>query len=244
MNHHRKRLMASLMVLGLTICTAMTVLAKEKTQHQIASGSDAEKPVCDKLQHINPSTKDIASPSDIMMLSTDGETFGFSIRKTGVDGPLNDEATFRLYRTYDDAVANRNAIYFMADDSYETYTACGSEGCDYGSIWGSDIYAGLAEVKGLPNETYYLAEVMAPEGYEKIRYILEIMLEDDGSVYYREMPHGTDFTQADDGLLTIENLAILGMPGTGGSGNTLFYMTGVGFILAALFILCRCIKRR
>ncbi len=244
---HKKgsRLTALSMFLCFTTCFTLTAFAKETVPSSgRASDSDASKPAHDKVQHTVFGTGDTASPSDMEtgtefhlfcpFLMDDNETFGFSIRKTGTDGALKDEATFRLYRTYDDAVADKNAIYFMADDSYETYTACGSDGCDYGSISGKDIYAGLAEVEGLPNETYYLAEVMAPEGYEKITYILEIVLEDDGSVYYREMPHGTDFTQADEGLLTIENRAILAMPGTGGSSNTLRYVAAAVLILSGM----------
>ncbi len=165
---------------------------------------------------------DEAEAGIVSLDEPDDEKPEIVIRKTGAGAPLRDDAVFCLYRSHEDAIADEDAIIFSVDASENAYYMCDSSGCPEYDYTDRDIYAGAtgtAHIRNLEPGFYYLKEVAAPKGYQKLPFPYQISLEEDGSVYWREDIAGTTLVGAADGLLTIENRAVQVMPTTGWSDD-------------------------
>lgn len=134
------------------------------------------------------------------------------------------------FELYDEKTGeNKIALVKNADGSYrpateEEKTATGFES--------AVIEAGNVVVKGLAQGTYYLEEIEAPEGYNKLAERVEVKLEKehDGAMV------GTDYTAE------VLNQTGAQLPSTGGIGTTIFYVVG-GILVAGAAILLVTRKR-
>ena len=95
--------------------------------------------------------------------------------------------------------------------------------------------SGKIEMDGLDAGTYYLREVQAPAGYNKLKDDVEAVV--------------TGASQDDDGKLTyttlvekVNNNSGAELPSTGGIGTTIFYITGAALVLIAVVLLV--VRRR
>lgn len=89
---------------------------------------------------------------------------------------------------------------------------------------------GKIEIDGLDSDIYYLREVKAPDGYNKLADDVEVKI--------------TGATKGEDGTLTyttvltkVENKTGAELPSTGGIGTTVFYVVGGLMVLLAIVLL-------
>lgn len=91
---------------------------------------------------------------------------------------------------------------------------------------------GIAEFKGLKDGTYYIEEVKAPEGYNKLTKDIEVIIN-------HESHTDTEYME-----VKIENSAGIKLPGVGGSGIKIFAILGGGIMLYALYSIAKTKIRR
>lgn len=122
--------------------------------------------------------------------------------------------------------------YIVEDSSAETKAyvmeVCGTADDDKGKL----------NIQGLkPNQTYYLYETKAPNGYNKLTAPVTITIDKDGNV--------TDCTTTNHEIQTlyVENKTGSTLPSTGGMGTKLFYTIG-GILMAGAAIVLVVRKRR
>lgn len=87
------------------------------------------------------------------------------------------------------------------------------------------------EIKGLDVGTYYLEEIEAPKGYNKLTKPIEVKIADKaGAITVDDKP-------ISDTTVKVENKAGTTLPTTGGIGTTIFYLIGGGLMVAAAVLL-------
>lgn len=148
--------------------------------------------------------------SDVVYVAT----YDFAVNKTDEEGNPLTGAKFNLY----DAATGGNQIYLAADVKE------GNTTCYYVSANGNAVIeAGTGiNVRGLEPGDYFLEEIEAPAGYNKL-------------------PNRVKFTIVADATtpvaVTVQNQAGVVLPSTGGIGTTIFYVLGGVLFLGALVIL-------
>lgn len=91
--------------------------------------------------------------------------------------------------------------------------------------------SGKLEIKGLDVGTYYLEEIEAPKGYNKLTKPIEVKIADKaGAITVDDKP-------ISDTTVKVENKAGTTLPTTGGIGTTIFYLIGGGLMVAAAVLL-------
>lgn len=100
------------------------------------------------------------------------------------------------------------------------------------------IMAGFSEIQGLKAGTYYLEEVQAPDGFNKIAGRIAIKINDNGVATIDNM-EGSLVVDSTDGTraFAIVNNTGAELPSTGGIGTTIFYVVGGILMLGAAVIL-------
>ena len=140
----------------------------------------------------------------------DLETYDFVVKKTdGTD--FLEGAEFKLY----DAATEGNEIKLKKDDTGYVKDASGDANIAVDSADG-------VNVRGLAPGTYYLEEVVVPDGYNKLS-AREAVTITSGQTAAVE--------------ITIENQAGAELPSTGGMGTTIFYVIGGLLIIGAGIVL-------
>lgn len=190
-------------------------------------------------------------------------TFKFNLNK--VDGGNNnaslDGAKFVLAKntltpvpTYDDAQTydlsdTTGLMAFVKDETTSPVTyrvATANEISDPNVAITYVIDAGAATIAGLDDvTTYYLYEVKAPDGYDKLTLPVKIEListydtNDGKSSVSMKVDGATNKTGTD---LNIVNNAGTELPSTGGIGTTIFYVVGAICVIGVvvLFVTRRC----
>lgn len=91
--------------------------------------------------------------------------------------------------------------------------------------------SGKLEIKGLDVGTYYLEEIEAPKGYNKLTKSIEVKIADKTGAIT------VDGKSISDTTVKVENKAGTTLPTTGGIGTTIFYLIGGGLMVAAAVLL-------
>ena len=163
-------------------------------------------------------------------------TYGFDLVKTTLVGDPGQEAhkllngaAFKLY----DAKEGGNEIVLIqqADGSYHPLV-----GQETAADRIDMTQTAKVRIDGLDNGTYYLEEVQAPAGYNKVKERIEVKIKDanlDATV------NNTDYTS---GGIEVVNRTGAELPSTGGMGTTMFYVLGAVLVLGAAIALVA--KRR
>lgn len=153
------------------------------------------------------------------------------------------------FQLYDQAVGG-TAIQFIARSQAEI-DACWKVGqfqslrytvwnesvdAEQGLTKTDTIMAGFSEIQGLKAGTYYLEEVQAPDGFNKIAGRIAININDNG-VATIDGKVGSLVVDGDTPVFAIVNNTGAELPSTGGIGTTIFYVVGGILMLGAAVIL-------
>lgn len=159
-------------------------------------------------------------------------TFKFDIIKTNSHKKLLSGAKFELY----DAETGGNKIA-LVKESEEVYRLATPAEKSVEGFESAVIEAGKVTVKGLDSDsktTYWLEEIMAPEGYNKLSTRAKV-----------DMTKGTnlgttmtaDTWEEGDGGVQITNNTGAELPSTGGMGTTIFYVIGAILMMGSAILL-------
>lgn len=130
--------------------------------------------------------------------------------------------------------ANTTSPNYIVDDSSVENKAYVMEVCGTAD----NDNKGKLNIQGLkPNQTYYLYETKAPNGYNKLTAPVTITIDKDGNVT------GCTTTNHEIQTLYVENKTGSTLPSTGGMGTKLFYTIG-GILMAGAAIVLVVRKRR
>lgn len=163
--------------------------------------------------------------------------------KTKTDNTELPGAEFSLYTTLNDANNDTNPIKFKQDDvSKEIYRKATNEETDTVTKITTNN-TGKFKFYGLKERDYYLKEVKAPEGYNKLKDPIKVTVNkkvEDGtnkingySLYYT---YGKNSGNGATEVQVINETGSL-LPSTGGMGTTLIYLIGGALVLGSGFVL-------
>ena len=155
-------------------------------------------------------------------------TWGVDIVKTTSTGQLLDGATFKLYNALVDGaeilvVRNDDGTYRLAVTEAEKAAAVNIV---------INAVNGKARINGLDNGNYYLEEIEAPEGYNKLAARQVFTISD--SNYNAQYKDNGDYNHS--GVQVINKTGSI-LPTTGGMGTTIFVTLGGLAVLAAGVVL-------
>ena len=163
-------------------------------------------------------------------------TYGFDLVKTTLVGDPGQEAhkllngaAFKLY----DAKKGGNEIVLIqqADGSYHPLV-----GQETAADRIDMTQTAKVRINGLDNGTYYLEEVQAPAGYNKVKERIEVKIEN------ANLDADVNNTDYNGGGIEVVNRTGAELPSTGGMGTTMFYVLGAVLVLGAAIALVA--KRR
>lgn len=149
-------------------------------------------------------------------------TYEFDVVKTNEDNQLLDGAVFSLYAS-EGATTPMNLVE-VSTGVYRLPTTG-----ETASV--TQFTAGKVTIQGLANGDYYLEEITAPKGYNKLDHRVKITIKDEN------LKANTTENAYTDGGVKVENKAGTTLPGTGGIGTTVFYLIGGGLMVAAAVLL-------
>lgn len=138
-------------------------------------------------------------------------TYKFNLKKTDADEKEIEGAEFKLYKDNKD---NKEILVVLENEADSIYrVAVGNEA-------GVTIKVGHATIKGLDAGTYYLEEVVSPEGYNKLTSKQKVEVKGKNN----------------DNSFHINNISVVNytgslLPETGGIGTMLFITFGLILIL-------------
>lgn len=181
---------------------------------------------------------DSAQPTYTPWSETVTYTWDMNIVKFTKDGEtekLLAGAVFKLCA--DEAGATVLKFHALGENKYEL---CAKADCDSEHVTEITTDAtGAFSIEGVDADTYYLHEVAAPAGYNKLPKAVTVIIT------------GATEKTTDDGAVTleyntietkVENKAGAVLPSTGGMGTTIFYIVGGILVVAAIVLLV--VKKR
>ena len=161
-------------------------------------------------------------------------------------------AKFRLYRTDNNDPDNATKHYVKIDSKGKVNVNGGwTDTVGEASVIVTDS-KGKAKITGLEEGTYFLEEIEAPPGYNKLKNVVKIVItpqynDDDGSLTSLTatvdgsaaniLPQGSGINKNSTVAITIENNGGPDLPSTGGMGTTLIYVIGAALALGAGILL-------
>lgn len=155
------------------------------------------------------------------------------------------DAKFSLYKTKEDANSNSNPIYFVKKVESTYRVADDVDTKAEGEAWHTITTdaSGTFILFGLKEGTYYLKEVEAPKGYNKLTEPITVdvkptvdsttTLINGQTINYT---YKTDTKQNVNKVVVVNKTGSL-LPSTGGMGTTLIYLIGGALVLGSGFVL-------
>lgn len=159
-------------------------------------------------------------------------TFGIPVFKyTGTEKTALAGAKFRLYT--DEQCKDENIVKVKTNGT--DYIVGDSD--ENENVMTSPATTGKFNINGLKAGTYYLKEIEAPKGYNKLANAIKVEITNDGKVQV-EKP---------EGLITVDKVEVENktgkvLPSTGGAGTTMIYLIGAVLVLGSGVVLAT--KRR
>lgn len=90
--------------------------------------------------------------------------------------------------------------------------------------------SGKFVIQGLDSDTYYVTEIKAPDGFNKLDEPIKVVIANDGAVTPSETIDGIQ-------ILKVLNQTGSELPSTGGIGTTIFYIVGAVLVVGAAVVL-------
>lgn len=149
-------------------------------------------------------------------------TYEFDVVKTNEENQLLEGAVFSLYAS-EEATTPMNLVA-VSTGVYRLPTTG-----ETASV--TQFTAGKVTIQGLANGNYYLEEITAPKGYNKLDHRVKITIDN------ANLKANTTESLYTNGGVKVENKAGTVLPGTGGIGTTVFYLIGGGLMVAAAVLL-------
>ena len=153
------------------------------------------------------------------------KTYTYSIpvfKYTGIDTPL---ANAKFILSEVENAAESDAINFVSNGSFYRYSTDQRKG-NKTLTSGTN---GRVDIEGLQEGVYFLKEIEAPKGYNKIQKSIKIEILSDGNIKVNDA--------AITGDVKVENNTGSVLPSTGGMGTTLIYVVGSILVLASGIVL-------
>lgn len=154
------------------------------------------------------------------------QTFSFGIPVFKYTGRTNTGLADAQFKLYNDKACKDEVKLTKADDHIYRVDPEGN------ATMVSPI-DGKFNVNGLKAGTYYLKEMAAPKGYNKLAKLITVTIDNEGNI------------TADDKTTTevgVENKSGTLLPSTGGMGTTLIYLAGIVLVVLSGYVLIS--KRR
>lgn len=163
--------------------------------------------------------------------------------KTKTDNTALPGAEFSLYTTLNDANNDKNPIEFKQDDvPNETYRkALDGETNTVNKITTNNT--GKFSFYGLKEGDYYLKEIKAPDGYNKLKEPIKVTVSKIENNTTKEVTgyslYYTYGKNSGDGVTEVQVINETGslLPSTGGAGTTLIYLIGGALVLGSGIVL-------
>ena len=155
-------------------------------------------------------------------------TFGipvFKYTKKGLNETPLAGASFALY--YDEDCTNLvNLIKSSSGENYRLFISSDEDANKVLAVTTNDT--GSFNITGLKAGAYYLKEIEAPKGYNKLAAPIKVEIDNNGNV---------KVNGADADKVKVENKTGTLLPSTGGMGTTMIYMAGAILVIASGIVL-------
>lgn len=211
-------------VTTLTAETAVTITYSAKVNAQAADGESANNTAWLTYSEQDPTPPD---PVDVPTYSFDLIKTGPATEANGTSYPVLSGAKFKLYDAETDG--NEISLTKVADGDYYRPALDGDTSIEY-------IEAGEVTIKGLAAGTYYLEEIEAPDGYNKLTDRTKVEITN-ANLINTKATDGTYTRGENDTGIQIQNNKGAELPSTGGIGTTIFYVIGGVLVVAAIVLL-------
>ncbi len=174
---------------------------------------------------------------------------GFSLVKTGLGDVLLGSDKLAKFKLYSDEKCENEiklikTFYKNDDGSTSTTDFCyrpakktvtqnpdGSSTTTYEETLAEYIEAGVAKIDGLANGKYYLKEIEAPSGYNKVLTATEVEIKS-ADKFHQFNADKSAVTNLSE-VVAVKNLQGALIPTTGGIGTTIFYVLGSILLIGA-----------
>lgn len=181
--------------------------------------------VIDGTGNLNETILDYGNKNQTSKSETKTYTYGIQVfKKDGKDSKALAGAKFNLYA---DSEADANIVKF-SNNGTNVYTYKKD-----GTI--TDLVSdanGLINIQGLKEGTYFLKEIEAPKGYNKLTSSIQITVKQTTSGTKEIIVNGDTAKKVE-----VENNTGSLLPSTGGMGTTLIYLVGAALVLGSGIVL-------
>lgn len=165
--------------------------------------------------------------------------FEFDVVKTDVENKVLTGAEFEMYTTN---VEPLTAVQLVKEgtvsgvDVYHVATAAEIANASVAKV--TTFTAGRITVTGLDNGTYYLKETKAPEGYNALKELIPVEVnEEKANSLKAQVSDFSTYLEYKEGGVQVINNTGAELPSTGGIGTTIFYVAGALLVAGAVIIL-------
>lgn len=184
--------------------------------------------------NVNKTILDYGESNKTTPSTTTTYTFGIPVFKyTGTEKTGLADAKFKLYT--DAQCKDENEVKVKVKTNGTDYIVGDSD--ENENVMTSPATTGKFNINGLKAGTYYLKEIEAPKGYNKLANAIEIEIDNNGNIKVNKNGTLTSATQVD-----VENKTGTVLPSTGGAGTTMIYLVGAVLVLGSGVVLAT--KRR
>lgn len=156
--------------------------------------------------------------------TTTTRTFGIDLVKTDSQNKLIDGAQFKIY----DAAEVGNEVTVVLMDDNVTYRKARADETGVAIV----VNSGKVRINGLDNGTYYLEEVVTPQGYNKLASRQKFIISD-GNL---DAVFNGDTFSTGSGVHVVNKSGTM-LPETGGIGTTIFYILGGLLVFGAVVLM-------
>lgn len=195
------------------------------------------------INNENTATLEYGNSSNVLKSNAYVGVLSIPVFKSKNDNTPLPKAEFSLYTTLDDANNGVNPIKFKQDDSSkEIYRKATNEETDTVKKITTNN-TGKFEFYGLKEGDYYLKEVKAPDGYNKLKEPIKVTVSKIENNTTKEVTgyslYYTYGKNSGDGVTEVQVINETGslLPSTGGMGTTLIYLIGGALVLGSGIVL-------